>query len=231
VNPSRDYTLELAVSLEDWMYDGYGQNVLKPKGTLANSCAAWLSVSETSFALAPGETKRLQVNMQVPEDVAYTDSLPVHTAMLFVTQLNPREGNDGQAGTAIRLSLRSGVKVYHRFNGRDKADVEITDLKYVDTIGTAAALEMSCEATGSIWLEGRVRTEFINQETGEKQSAADQTLYCLPGDRRTLYIPLPEGLPSGNYLASMMVFYGSKDSVKAAEIEFEFSNGQPAADN
>lgn len=45
-NPSKDYTLELAASMEDWEYNEYGDNILKPKGTLKTSCANWVSVSE-----------------------------------------------------------------------------------------------------------------------------------------------------------------------------------------
>jgi len=221
VNSSADYPLELAVSVEDWAYDTFGNNVMASRGTLPTSCADWLSISETAFSLQPGETKRLQVSLQVPKDVSPADSLPVRTAMLFVSQLNPRGSDqDPQEGANIRLSLRSGVKVYHRFGGKDKADIDITDLKYVaDTAGSF--LELSCAVTGNTWLEGRVQTEFINQDTGEKKTSAEQTIYCLPGDKRRLYIPLPEGLPAGNYQASVMLFYDADGLVKAAEMELE----------
>jgi len=221
VNSSTDYPLELAVSIEDWAYDGFGNNIIEPRGTLPTSCADWLSVSETAFSLQPGETKRLQVSLQVPKDVSPADSLPVRTAMLFVSQLNPRGSDQApQEGANIRLSLRSGVKVYHRFSGKDKADIDITDLKYVAD-STGKFLELSYEVAGNTWLEGRVQTEFINQDTGEKKTSADQTIYCLPGDKRRLYIPLPEGLPAGNYQASAMLFYEGDGSVKVAEMELE----------
>jgi hypothetical protein len=118
-NPSKDYTMELAVSLEDWSYSEFGDNVLSPKGSLPMDLADWLSISESFFALAPGETKRLQVNLQVPPQVSYTVSIPVHTAMLFVTQMNPRSGEE-KDGANIILAVSDGINIYNLFNLKDR---------------------------------------------------------------------------------------------------------------
>ncbi len=220
-NPSKDYTLELAASVEDWMYSEYGDNVLAPKGTLKTSCANWISVSEPFFALKPGESKRLQVNMLVPKDVSYADSLPVHTAMLFVTQLNPKEGNQ-QDGANIRIAVRSGIKIYHRFNGMEKPDLEITDIKYLVTAGAGSFLELSYDVVGNVWLEGQMRVEFVNQENGKKTLLDNLAFYTLPGDKRIQYIEVPKDLEKGNYLASVMLFYSNHQLVKAGELEFNY---------
>ena len=224
-NPSKDYTLELAASMEDWEYSTYGDNVLHPKGTLSTSCTNWISVSEPFFALKPGETKTLQVNMLVPREVSYVDSLPVHTAMLFITQLNPKEGNQ-RDGANIRIALRSGVKVYHRFNGMDRPDLEITDLKYLNIDTAGSYLELGYEVTGNIWLEGQMRAELLNQETGAKISLTNTSFYALPGDKRQSFIDIPKDLPKGSYLASVMLFYGNQQLVKAGEMEFSYEPAQ-----
>lgn len=220
-NPSKDYTLELAASIEDWEYNGFGDNILYPKGTLSKSCANWLSISEPFFELKPGETKGLQVNMLVPREVSYVDSLPIHTAMLFVTQLNPKEGNQ-RDGANIRIALRSGVKVYHRFNGMDRPDLEISDLRYFKTDTSGSYLELGYEVTGNIWLEGQMRAELLNQDTGKKSSLTNVSFYALPGDKRQNFIEIPKDLPKGNYLASVMLFYGDQQLVKAGELEFSY---------
>lgn len=220
-NPSKDYTLELAVSLEDWEYSELGDNIIKPKGSLRTSCADWLSISETFFALRPGESKRLQVNMQVPKEVAYSDATPVHTAMLFVTQLNPRAGAEHD-GANIRLAVRAGMKVYHRFNGQMNTDLEITNLKYTTIDQVGKFLELSYDVTGNTWMEGQVRAEFINQDNGKKTIIEDLAFYCLPHDRRKQYIPIPQELVAGDYIATVMLFYGDQNLVKAAELEFNY---------
>ncbi|HMR18709.1 MAG TPA: hypothetical protein PKA53_05380 [Sphingobacterium sp.] len=220
-NPSKDYTLELAVSLEDWAYSEQGDNVVSPRGTLPTSLASWLSISESLFALRPGETKRLQVNVQVPPHTTYTDSVPVRTAMLFVTQLNPRAGAE-RDGANIRLAVRTGIKIYHRFIGKDQEDIEITNLRYLALDSMGQFLELSYGVTGNIWLQGQIRAEFLNQADGKKTIVDNLAFYCMPGDKRKQYIRIPEELPSGNYTASVFMFFGENNMVKAAEMDFDY---------
>jgi len=220
-NPSKDYTLELAVSLEDWEYSEVGDNVIKPGGSLQTSCVDWLSISEPFFALKPGESKRLQVNMQVPKEISYSDSIPVHTAMLFVTQLNPRAGAE-QEGANIRLAVRAGIKIYHGFNRQANTDLEITNLKYTTLDQAGKFLELSYDVTGNTWMEGQIRAEFINQDNGKKTIVEDIGFYCLPHDKRKQYISVPQELVAGDYIATVMLFYGDQNLVKAAELEFKY---------
>ncbi len=220
VNPSKDYPLELAVSFEDWSYSKLGENLLFKKGELQTSCANWISVSEPYFSLKPKESKRIMVNLRVPTSVSTTDSIPVRTTMLFITQTNPRSSKN-QEGANIRLSVRSGIKIYHRFSGRIKQDLEIVDLSYknLDTVGNM--LEVDYKISGNVWMEGKIRTEFINQETGEKTLLEDVGFYSLPGDVRKQYIPIQKNLQSGKYLASVIFLYGEQEAVKIAELEFD----------
>src|SRR5690606_33830782 len=80
-NPSKDYPLELAISYEDWKYSELGDNQLYPAGTLENSLANWLTVSESYFSLAPGETKRIQLNINIPSNLT-SSNIPVYASML-----------------------------------------------------------------------------------------------------------------------------------------------------
>lgn len=221
-NPSKDYALDLAVSFEDWAYSAIGDNMLSPKGSLPTSCASWMSVSEPFFSLKPGETKRLQLQMQVPQQIKEDrNTVPIHTTMLFVTQLNPRTSQETE-GANIRLAVRSGIKVYHRFNGKIKSELDIVDLAYrhVDSVGHY--LELDFNTGGNIWLEGQVRVEFLNQETGDRFKLDDVRFYALPGEQRKHFILLPAALKTGNYLATVMMFYGEDNDVKVGELEFDY---------
>jgi len=222
-NPSKDYTLELSVSFQDWEYSEYGDNVLAQAGTLSNSCAEWISVSEPFFMLNPGETKQLTVNLQVPSAFVYTDATPVHTAMLFVTQLNPKEGQD-RDGANIRVAVRSGVKVYHRFPDRNNPDLEIQNLRYLPQDSTSSFLEASFEATGNVWLEGEITVELLNQDSGDKIRLEKQNFFCLPHDKRKHYIALPKDLQAGEYLASVVMSYGDNNRIKIGELIFKHVN-------
>jgi len=220
-NPSKDFTLDLAVSFEDWQYNLFGENELAKAGTLANSCAAWVSVSEPFFSLKPGETKRLNVNMAVPQAIQYSQAMPVHTVMLFVTQLNPRQGIDKE-GANIKIAVRSGIKLYHRFNGKNNTDLDITNVTYNTPDSAARYLAVDYTNTGNVWLEGRLSVELINQEGGKKIMLDQQGFYTLPNDQRRQLVGLPPDLAKGTYLATILLNFGDKDQIKVAELEFDY---------
>ena len=106
-NVSQKNTLDLAVSLGDWEYDEKGENMMHPSNTLKNSCASWISVknSDNYFSLAPGERKELDVTITPPKIA--TDTLSAHTAVLYVSQMNPVDDFDTK-GANIKVSIRSG---------------------------------------------------------------------------------------------------------------------------
>lgn len=218
-NPSKDYTMELAVSFEDWQYSTYGDNQTFPKGSLATSCAAWLSTPEIYFSLKPEETKMINVNISVPKDYIALDTVPVRTAMMFVTQMNPKTGVNKE-GANIRIALRSGIKLYQALPGKNNADIEIEGLKY--NKGELQTLELNFSNTGNIWADGQIAVELLNQENGKKTELPSSNFFTMPRDKRIFPIPLPKELENGTYLASVLISYGEKDAVKIGELEFNY---------
>lgn len=217
-NPSKDYSLELAVSYEDWSYSPTGDNQLYPAGKLSNSCAEWLTISEPFFALAPGESKQLQLNIKVPDTLS-AKSPSVHTTMLFVTQMNPRASAQ-QEGANIRLAVRSGIKIYHRQSQAAKQDIEINNLVYHKNDSTGAFLELEYLVDSNTWTEGNIRIEYLNQETGKLTKTSDVSFYALPGDIRKHYTLIPNDLSKGRYVATVMLMYGEQPDIKIGEIAF-----------
>lgn len=219
-NPSKDYTLELGVSFEDWAYNALGDNVLSEAGTLATSCAAWVSVPQSFFSLAPGETKVLEVQMSMPAGYR-NDTVPVHTCMLYVSQLNPREGTD-QDGANIRIAVRTGIKLYQRLPGPYRPDIDITNFQY--PAPDSKELVLSFDNTGSVWADGTMSFEILNQSDGKKVVLPDAAFYSMPGDKRKHPVGLPADLQPGRYTATAILNYGDHDTVKLAELEFTHGN-------
>ena len=217
-NPSKDYALELAVSYEDWKYSLTGDNELSPAGTLENSCADWLTISEPYFSLGPGESKRLQLNMNIPTNLNSAIN-PVYTTMLFVTQMNPRVSKQ-QEGANIRLAVRSGIKIYYRKPESEKLDVEIENIVYHKKDSIGAFLDLDYITNGNSWTEGIIRVEYLNQETGKQTKVQDINFYSLPGDKRKYLTMLPKELPSGRYTATIILMYGNQPEIKIGEIVF-----------
>lgn len=216
-NPSTDYTLELGVSFEDWEYSATGDNLTYSPGTLPSSCVGWVTLPEAFFSLKPGESKELDIQMSVPANYR-NDTVPVHTAMMYVTQLNPRDGVD-KDGANIQIAVRTGIKLYRRPANRQVPDIEIVNFtKQQDSARNWLTLHF--DNVGKIWADGSISMELLNQSTGQKHELPVIDFYSMPGDKRRQHILLPADLEKGNFIATAIVNYGDVTTVKIAELEF-----------
>lgn len=218
-NPSKTNTLELSVSLNDWEYDKLGSNVVLDAGESKTSSASWINILPQSFfSLAPGVSHELEVQLNVPENDL--ESSPVHTSMLYITQINPTDGINEQ-GANIKIAVRSGVKIYHRYNVKKNANIEIENFGY-DKKEHPSQLKFSFSNDGNIWTDGMITCDLLNQDTGDKIKLEDIIFYTMPGNTRNVFFTLPEKLPSAKYIATAIVDYEDADSVKLAELSFNY---------
>lgn len=219
-NPN-NMELEIGVSVSDWDYDSVGNNITYDAGTLKTSCADWVQVMPGSyFTLRPNEKRELNIVFTVPPNA--DTSVPVHTAMLFLTQLNPGDAKSAN-GTSIKVSVRMGVKLYHSFTQAEERNIDVVNFRDVAAAEKNASpgfLELQLENTGKIWLEGKIKWELLNTQTGEKLKLDEQDVFSLPGDSRFIRQNLPENLKKGQYTATAIINYGNKDELKVVELEF-----------
>lgn len=217
--------LKVGVSLGDWNYDSVGNNMTYEAGTLKNSCANWLQVLPGSFfTIPPGKWQILTLRINVP---ARADtSVPVHTAMVYLTQLNGEEGKD-KGKAALEIHVQLGVKVYHRFSGADRPGVEIMNFQDPVLAGDSSkdipprhVLRLQLQNTGRCWVEGSIKPELLNEQNGKSVKLNNINFYSLPGDNRYITIELPPELEKGKYSATAIINYGNKDDLKIAELEF-----------
>jgi P pilus assembly chaperone PapD len=189
---------------------------MRPAGTLATSCAAWVNIKENDnyFSLRPGEKKELKVTLTPPAD--FPDSLPVHTAMLFVTQMNPTESED-VAGANLKVSVRSGIKIFHRTPNPPVKKIEILHMGFNKE---AQHIDLQFENRSNVWTDGIVYADLMHTGTGKKTTLPHIVYYSLPGNTRDLAISLPAGLAPGKYIASVLIDYGIEDAVEVAELTF-----------
>ena len=158
VNPSSDKNLEVGISLNDWKYDSLGNNIVYGIGELDNSCAKYIKILPSAFfTLAPGESKNVSISISgVPEAA----NIPVRTAMLYLTQLNPGESK-GQNGAAIKVTVRMGVKIYYTSKAGATPDIEITNLTTEQQKDTLKGLRLTFDNTGQLWANGSIKFDFL----------------------------------------------------------------------
>lgn len=215
-NPSKSGSMNLVVSLNDWSYDKNGSNVVADSGTLPTSLSGWLVVMpQTFFTLAPGESKELEVTLTAPS--SYDPNVPVRTALLYITQTNPADSFN-EKGALIKVSVRTGVKIYHRFAVEARnPDLQFTGFKYEKD---SKSLKLSFDNTGNVWTDGMITSELISQADGSTIKLEDQAIYTMPGDQRELVLPLPKDLKPGKYIATSTFSHSEKDVIKMAELTF-----------
>ena len=217
-NASKTTVLDLSVSLADWSYADDGSNLILPADSLINSFAKWVTVIEGSyFSLKPGETRDITVSVAIPATV--DPKILVYTALLFVTQMNPVDDVNAQ-GSQIKLSVRSGIKLYYRPTGPSKIKkLEITDLKFDPQ---ADKLTLTFQNQSNIWTDGVIYTDLLNTGTGKSVKIEEMGFRTLPGDKRVTHISLPKNLPKGNYTVTIMMDFGSDSEMEAAELKFTY---------
>ena len=216
-NPT-DAELEIGVSFSDWNYLENGNNNIQDPGTLPNSCADWIQVlPDTYFMLKPGETKEVEVLMEVPQNA--NKETPVKTSMIFFTQLNPGNARD-QKGASIQVTVRMGVKVYHSFTKQTAGELEIVDFKNYKDEEDRKMIEVQIKNTSDIWVNGNVSWEIFNKNTGKTKTLDKQEFYTLPDDLRIVKQQLPKDLEKGDYTVSAILTYGDSDTINIAELDF-----------
>lgn len=218
MNPT-NAEVEVGVSFGDWNYGENGENKLYDAGTLETSCANWIKVLPTSyFVLQPHEQKKLDLVLSVPADA--NTEIPVHTGMVFFTQLNPGDSGREKDGAAIKVAVRMGVKIYHSFFPNTNADVEITDFNTFEVETNEKGVYLVLESQGKIWTNGNVNWELFNKNTGKKEKLEKTKFFTLPGNKRRLEPQLPEDLQKGNYTLTAIVKYEDSDAIKIADLDF-----------
>ncbi|MDD4778578.1 MAG: hypothetical protein PHV53_09865 [Fermentimonas sp.] len=216
-NISKEHPLDLAITLGDWEYDEYGNNVMFPPDSLDNSCASWLSTPDgTYLTLDPGESREIEVVMSVPGNIQPENN--VQTAMLYFTQMNPVDGVDAQ-GAAIRINVRQGIKIYRKGMLAEQKELEITDMTFNRENNH---IVLSFQNSSNIWTDGIIKTSIFNRTTG-KEIALDVTpFFTMPGNYRKVMISPGESLEKGDYTATVILDYGDETILEAAELEFRY---------
>jgi P pilus assembly chaperone PapD len=217
-NVSTRNSLDLAVSLGDWEYNEKGENIMAAANTLPASCAGWISVKKEDnyFTLAPGQKKDIEVTLTVPATIP--DQLFTHTAVLYVSQMNPVDDVDSK-GANIKVSIRSGIKIFHKLPAAKNKRLEIQDLSYGKS---KEVLDLSFNNLGDVWADGKISTDLVNTRNGKKTTLENIVFYTMPGNKREVGIPLPAGLEKGKYTASVIIDYGDRDNLELGELNFTY---------
>lgn len=215
--------LYFVANLKDWDRDSIGVKKYYSPGQKQQSNAAWLTLSENTVRLAPGETKSVNLAMTIPKDPAPQQ---LSNTMLFFTQVKEQKAAV-QNGLNMNVLIEVGIQVYHTPSGLNPGDLEF--LAFEDrhiipsqTGQSVRRVDVHVKNTGQINKDAYVRFELTNTETGEEIPIKAVAIAMLPSSEQWVQIDLPEKLAAGRYLAVAILDAGSQYDLKIAEKEITY---------
>ena len=204
------------------------------KGQGEYSCADWLQIPDTSFALGPGDSRDVEVRIRAPRD-AFGGR---YAAVVF--EVVPQEAPGGKEFGAVTLhyKLPAFVEVTIKRFGGVQRKAEITDLKVTvfsseklkkDLGEEALGVTASVQNQGNIHLKGK-GTLIIKDEQGRTKRRVPLgggRGAILPGATVdfTSFLMKP---PPADYIARAMISFGGLSPV-IAEVPFTISRTRGSA--
>lgn len=222
-NNTTTSTLSFIANLKDWDRDSLGSKRYYATGNNAGSNASWLTLSENTVRLAPGETKVVNLSMTIPDNLATKQQ---RHSMLFFTQV--KEQKAGQAnGLHMNVLIEVGIQVYHTPIGLKAGDLEFLAFEDKGAVTvqegkTIHRMEVKVKNTGQINKDAYVRFELTNIETGEETPVDAVAIALLPDSEQWVHVDLPGKLAPGRYLAVAILDAGSQYDLKIAEKEITY---------
>lgn len=222
VNNDTDKQNSFKISFKDFNMNGYGKSEFLAPGTGDHSLSKWVNVSPSFVDLKPGEKTELTVTVTVPLDDP--DSDKAAWAVMLIEQAEERKTIDqGNSGEKIAFGViptfAFGVFLYQNPPNVAVSSVDIINFQF-DKNESTTSLKVDVENIGDGISHCTVYVDLTNLQTGETEKMVMKRFTIVPGLKRAFTFGLPEGIPSGQYSAVSVLDFGSKEELKAAEIEF-----------
>jgi P pilus assembly chaperone PapD len=201
-----------------------GKTLVTPAGeTNPRGCSQWLSASPAFVEIAPGETKDIQLLLQVP-NIPEANNARWAVAVVKLTKENKGGGDGGSDVVGMRI-LQSFQFVIHIFQTPPSVTFKeaIIQKFYRDSLSTdsVVTLKMEVKNTGEAIVDCAPYLDIVNSKTGEKITIKNKGFTVLPGGERELVFKLPKKLAKGTYDVLGVVDYGSDSDIAGAELKLQ----------
>lgn len=186
-----------------------------------NGCAAWLSASPAFFEVAPGETRDVEIRMQLPAAPA---GETVRWAVGQVRLASERNALNEQGNDVTGMQIIQTFQfLFHVFQTppalADAKEASVLSFSQVSAPGERpVTLMMEVENTGRAIADCVPYLDVLHQGSGETRRELGKPFSVLPGGRRQVRLHLPEDLAPGAYNILGVIDYGSRNDLAGAEL-------------
>ncbi len=210
------------VSFANFNSEGNQGKTSLVEDNFSNGCAHWLSATPAFFEVAPGETKDVEVRIQVPST---PEALSVRWAAGQVRLATERSSlSDRGADVTGMQIIQTFQFLFHVFQTppllKDMKEASVLSFKEVTEQGdTQVALLMEVQNTGTAIVDCAPYLDVLNTSTGETERIMNKPFSVLPGGQRSVRFLLPEGMTPGRYNILGVIDYGSRTDLAGAELD------------
>lgn len=209
--------LSFITRIQDWKRDSSGTKIYY-NSPQPGSNAKWISLSENSLIIQPGEVKQVIVSLHIPAEASKLS----HT-MLFFTQVKEQQKPKvNEVAIGVNVLMEVGVQIYYTPKGLQAGELEFLAFEDRGIVSNGEKknrqLALKIHNKGDINKDAFLRLELTNKETGEEVKIEPRTIAMLPDETQWVMVDLPAGL-KGKYLSVAMLDAGSTYDLKVAEKE------------
>lgn len=216
---------EFTVELKDYDRNIEGGLVLLNPGTHPRSLAKFLSFTPARFTLVPQQKQQITFKIEIPA----TERGP-HWAALAVTSPAPSSGAQppplppGQQPSipvTIGMAEQFIVKIRHTdpTNAVNRGRI-VSVQALLPERDKPLRIVVEYENTGTTFQIAKTQVRIVNAKGEIVVQKKAEDMAVLPGGKQRLEIPVTEKLPSGTYLALVIIDFGG-DFLVAGQVRFQ----------
>ena len=225
------------ISVSDYEMDNKGAVKQMPANIFNEyGLSKWITISPSFVELRPGEAKKIAITLAIPDSA---NAYRAGWAMLTIDEMKERQAITPKNGDGKNMAMgiipTFGFAVY-MFQNPPNVKVnklELTKLKYIsndqsnNNVTSRGTIYASAKNVGDGLGFSKMYIELTNINNGYKTKLSSKQFTIFPKMERNFEFQLPGELPSGKYIGSVVLDFGSDESLDAAEIEFEITPLNP----
>jgi len=224
---NRDEPYQFNLFLSDFSRDSMGGHIYTDAGTMTQSCAKWVSLSNNFVKVNPHETQQIVLTLTVPDDPKAVEEMK--WAMLYVRTVEEKASAQkfGEKATvALNRRASVGLHIYQTPPNITNKEIKMLSFAMADT---GNIFVVRSENKGGTQLKCDYVVELTSLTTGEKTALHDsfypEKIPLFPKQERTVYFSAPPTLNPGKYMALATIDAGDDDvPLEAAQLEVEIKS-------
>jgi P pilus assembly chaperone PapD len=185
--------------------------------------ARWLSASPSFFEVGPGETKDVEILLQLPNTPeANTVRWGIIIVKSAIERKAPKGGDSKTVGMQIVQSFQFGIHVFQTPPAVVFKEVTVRKFYRDSTVADSLIhLRVEVENTGDAIADCAPYLDITNLKTGENMRVKGKGFTILPDGFREILFTLPKDFPAGEYSILGVVDYGSTTDFAASELKLK----------